>query len=102
MSPVSRWHMSTSELTILRIDSENLGQLQESFDSLEQGSRKMLAQVNGSLPCGSLIYLLIHLNVEQDNGGTTDCEEVVWILNVRTDPYALSLYHPNPLYFYLF
>lgn len=36
----------TSPLTLGYLDSENLGQLQESFDSLEQGSRKMLAQVS--------------------------------------------------------
>lgn len=68
-----------------------LGQLQESFDSLEQGSRRMLAQVSifGTLNT----FVSSSHGTVQDFGGSTNSEAMVWVVRRRLHSKLCDVYN---------
>ncbi len=68
-----------------------LGDLQQSMDSLEQGSKDMVAQVCHPSPMYRFRDLKDWHIIGQTPGNTADSEEMVWFLSVRKDMHTIHM-----------
>lgn len=75
------WKSHANYGACLVAQREMLGDLQESFNSLEEGSKSMVAQVRASLHCDLRFYTMERLNIfaGKETGCAADCQGVVLV-----------------------